>query len=121
MIVTLLPVIVMLVSLPDPIVVVLFRAINSDVILMILLLSILTKAVYSEEHAHSPCTQHSVLSLPLLLLTVITLLCTHAHRLVSMMKQINALAVVTLYIIIHTVSLVLLDHIFLLVWVGKKV
>ena len=79
MIVTLLPVIVMLVSLPDPIVVVLFRATDCDVILMIVLLSILSKAVDSEEHAHSPFTQHSVLSLPLLLLTMITLLCTHTH------------------------------------------
>ena len=76
MIVTLLPVIVILVSLPDPIMIVLFRAITCGVILMIVSLSILSKAMDSEEHAHSPCTQHSVLSLPLLLFTLITLLCT---------------------------------------------
>ena len=70
MIVTLLPVIVMLVSLPDPIVVVLFRTTDSDVILMIVLLSILSKAVDSEEHVHSPFTQHC----HYLLLTIITLL-----------------------------------------------
>ena len=55
MIVTLLPVIVMLVSLPDPIVIVLSRATDCDVILMIVLLS---KAVDSEEHAHSPFTHN---------------------------------------------------------------
>ena len=53
MIVTLLPVIVTFASLPDPIVVVLFRTTDSDVILMIVL-SILCKAVDSEEHTHSP-------------------------------------------------------------------
>ena len=77
MIVTLLPVIVTLFSLPDPIVVVLFRATTGDVILMIVSLSILSKAVESEEHEHTPCTQHSVLSIPLILFTVITLLCTY--------------------------------------------
>ena len=63
----------MLVSFPDPILVVLFRATDSDVILMIVLLSLLSKAVDSEEHVHSPFTQHC----HYLLLTIITLLCTY--------------------------------------------
>ena len=78
MIVTLLPVIVRLVSLPDPIVVMLFRTTDSDVIMMNVLLSTLSKAVDSEEHTHSPFTQHSVLPFPLLLLTMITLVYTQA-------------------------------------------
>ena len=76
MIVAPLPVTVVLCRFPDPIEVVVFSTIDSDVMFMMVLFIMFSNAKDNELQGHDPSTQHAVLLMPwLLMLTILLSAC----------------------------------------------